>query len=453
MFKNKHIQRFIALLTHDHISSLVSNLVFSTSAFLSFILLSRNIPPEVFGSWILFLSLSSFIDMIVMGLTRNAVIFYGCGEDEHLRHQYNAASFMAMVVILLIVSIVFIPLSLFGKGFIPEVWRTIFLLYPLLGLTSLWRMSSLSFLQAKAQYHKTIGIRLINTLLFLALCALLLILGKVTFINLIAIYILASMVSSLYGMWQGWDSMKYVKEVSRTHIRQVLNYGKYTLFTNLGSSLLKSADVFIIGLSPVLGVVGVAVYSIPFKLVEIIEIPLRSLAMSSFNRISVLSKDKDYAAVGRLFVRYNLILSLLFLPMMGCFLLFPGFILTILGGEQYHSYMHEMTIIVYIIVVYGYMMIPDRLIGVTLEGIGRPRGNTIKTFLMTVFNVVGNLVAIFWFQSLIGVALASLGFTMLGIVLGFLFIRDSGLSINGETILVEVSELRRNGRRLLQKVF
>lgn len=416
-----------AFLTNIHISSLVSNIVISASGFLSFILLSRNIPPTVFGSWILFLSLASFVDMIIMGLTQNAVIYYGCGEDDRNRHIVNASSLIAMFYIVCGITLLFWGIALFGQPYISSAWCTIFWAYPILGFCSLWRMSSLAYLQAKALYHHTITIRLISTLLFLALCGVLLITNYVSFINLIIIYIFSNAVSSFYGILRGWDSMKYVRHTNHTEIKKVINYGKYTLGTQLGASLLKSADVFVIGLSPIFGVIGVAIYSIPFKVVEFLEIPLRSLAMSSFNQISVLSKQKDYTQIARLFVRYNIVLFLISIPMLAFLALFPEFVLNILGGSQYHEYMDTMTTILYVIVAYGLLMIPDRMIGVTLEGIGKPAGNTVKTISMTLFNVIGNLVAVFIFHSLTGVAYVSLGFTLLGIIIGQYLISRSAV--------------------------
>lgn len=443
--------RLSELLTNIHFSSFVSNLVFSVGAFFSFIVLSRNIPPRIFGSWVLFLSFASFMDMIIMGLTRNAVIFYGCGSDEQNRHVVNASSVVAMGVILLIMTLLFLPFIIWGGGFIQPIWREILFFYPLVGLSGIWRTSSLSFLQAKAQYHKTIVIRLINTLLFLLACIILVYTNRVCFHSLVFTYLGASFASSLYGVYRGWDSSKYIKLVTRKKVWQVLNYGKYTLFTNLGSSLLKSADIFIIGLSPVLGVVGVAVYSIPFKLVEVIEIPLRSLAMSSFNRISVLNKEKDFAGIGHLFVRYNLALFILFVPMMLFLALFPGFILFVLGGDHYTSYTTTMIMIIYMIVVYGFLMIPDRLIGVTLEGIGFPKGNTIKTLSMMFLNVAGNLIAVFYFQSLVGVAIASIAFTLLGVIVGTRFIRRSPLKLEAGIFREEWKWLMNQATLLVRK--
>lgn len=446
---NKYTTRLAGLLANVHFSSFISNLVFSVGAFFSFIVLSRNIPPHVFGSWVLFLSFASFMDMIIMGLTRNAVIYYGCGSDETNRHIVNASSLVAMLIILAIMTLLFLPFAVWGGEFIPPVWRGILFFYPLVGLSGIWRTSSLSFLQAKAMYHKTIVIRLINTLLFLLACIILVYTHKVSFLTLVLTYLGASLASSLYGIYRGWDSMKYIRRVTREQVWQVLNYGKYTLFTNLGSSLLKSADIFIIGLSPVLGVVGVAVYSIPFKLVEVIEIPLRSLAMSSFNRISILHKEKDFRGIGHLFVRYNLVLFILFIPMMLFLVLFPHFILSVLGGDRYTSYMPTMVTIIYIIVVYGFLMIPDRLIGVTLEGIGFPKGNTIKTLLMMFLNVIGNLIAVFYFQSLVGVAVASIAFTLLGVIVGSRFISRSPVVLGSGLVRTEWKRLT---SRLIHKV-
>ena len=68
--------------------------------------------------------------------------------------------------------------------------------------------------------------------------------------------------------------------------KELIDFGKYSMGTLIGSSLLKSADTFIIGLSPVLGSAGIAMYAIPLKLTDLLGIPLRSFAMTAYPRMS-----------------------------------------------------------------------------------------------------------------------------------------------------------------------
>ena len=51
-----------------------------------------------------------------------------------------------------------------------------------------------------------------------------------------------------------------------------MKFGKYSTASLIGSNLLRSSDTFILSLSPIFGATGIAIYSIPMKFVELIEI-------------------------------------------------------------------------------------------------------------------------------------------------------------------------------------
>jgi hypothetical protein len=83
--------------------------------------------------------------------------------------------------------------------------------------------------------------------------------------------------------------------------------------------------------------------------------------------------------------------------------------------------------------------------GVVLDSINRPRQNAVKVFFMVATNLVGDLIAVFHFQSLICMAIGSVLFTIIGIVLGMYF-------LNRE-IPIEYRRLWSEGIRFYEKLF
>jgi hypothetical protein len=66
--------------------------------------------------------------------------------------------------------------------------------------------------------------------------------------------------------------------------------------------------------------------------------------------------------------------------------------------------------------------------GIGLDSVNRPDRNFLKVLYMTITNVIRDLVAVFVFKSLAGVAIGSVIFTMLGVWLGTLFLdKEIGL--------------------------
>ena len=67
--------------------------------------------------------------------------------------------------------------------------------------------------------------------------------------------------------------------------------------------------------------------------------------------------------------------------------------------------------------------------GVGLDSINKPDKNLIKVAFMVITNVIGDLIAVFVFKSLLAVAIASVLFTLIGVWIGFYFL-DRELHIN-----------------------
>jgi O-antigen/teichoic acid export membrane protein len=205
------------------------------------------------------------------------------------------------------------------------------------------------------------------------------------------VYILTNLLSSLVASIFNWDGILYLFKAKSATNRIILNFGKYTSGTLIGSNLLKSADTFIIGLSPFLGTTGVALYSIPMKLTEIIEIPIRSFAMTAFPGMSKASIEGNKALVKHIFYRNTGGMFLLMVPLMLFSFIFAKEFVTILGGSEYT----QTAGIFQIFCLYGLLLPIDRFIGVALDSINRPKQNFIKVIYMTLSNIIGDTIVVF----------------------------------------------------------
>ena len=105
--------------------------------------------------------------------------------------------------------------------------------------------------------------------------------------------------------------------------------------------------------------------------------------------------------------------------------IFAEFFVLVISGSQYlvtdPLTGFNVVDIVRVFSIYGLLLPIDRMTGIALDSINKPKINAIKVFVMVVANVIGDLVAIFVFKSLIFVAIASILFTILGIWMGMYF--------------------------------
>jgi O-antigen/teichoic acid export membrane protein len=212
----------------------------------------------------------------------------------------------------------------------------------------------------------------------------------------------------------GWDHLKLAKYYDLNVIKKILQYGKFSLGTLVGTSLLKSADTFILGLSPVLGTTAVALYSVPLKMTEILEVPLRSFVATYFPRMSKAHREGNTNELRRLFYSYSGVITLLFIPFLLLCFFMANQVILVLGGKAYLSSLP----IFYVFCVYGLFLPIDRFTGVALDSVNKPNLNFYKVLAMALVNIIGDAISVFYFKSILGVALVTIAMTIVGVFIG-----------------------------------
>jgi O-antigen/teichoic acid export membrane protein len=227
------------------------------------------------------------------------------------------------------------------------------------------------------------------------------------------------------------------KPVHRSYLHFFFSYGKFTFGSMIMGSLLRNADIFMIG--GFLGQAAVAVYGAAQKMVEIFEVALRGIAMHSLPEFCRLAGDPKMLI--KKYMRLSALIFLAFLPLAFCMFVFSGQVIRLFSGSADYN---AASLILKVFMVYVLFLIVDRMTGVTLEAMGLARYNLIKTFLLVIVNVAGNAVALYFFNSLAGVAFVSILAAITGIILGWYFLLlNSGLMFNKENIRAGLNLIRR----------
>jgi O-antigen/teichoic acid export membrane protein len=171
-----------------------------------------------------------------------------------------------------------------------------------------------------------------------------------------------------------------------------------------------------------------AVYMIPIKLIEVLEIPLRSFLSVALPRMSKESRLGNNNEVKNIFYRYSGVLTLLFIPLLAALFLFANELVAFLGGAEYANLSTPVNVF-RIFLVYGLFLTIDRFSGVTLDCINKPRSNLLKVIYMALANIIGDILAILLFNSLEAVAIVTILNSMVGVIVGYYFLNKE-LSIN-----------------------
>lgn len=407
-----------------NVLSFAGNFLFAAFGFVSFLILTRSMGKAEFGEYVLFITAGAFVDLFRIGLTRSAVVRFLSGSDINERLKLLGSNSLIGLIQVLIVSILLYLILLVAHNPISKSgFESFFIWYPLLALANLFWNDALTVLQADQAFGRSLVLRMSNVISF----TLFLIANYFWWHFNVTIIILANigtnLLSSIIAIALNWEGVRYLKFANKKDISTILHFGKYSVGTMIGSSLLKSADTFLIGLAPFLGSVGVAKYVIPLKLTELIEIPLRSFMATAFPKLSKASMEKNYEYWKSVFYTYSGAITLMFIPFVIFLFIFAEQFVLILGGEQYADSIAELSAVFRLFAVYGLILPLDRSTGIALDSINKPQNNLLKVVLMASLNVIGDLLAIYWLHSIFWVAFSTILNTLLGVYLGFYFLQ------------------------------
>lgn len=413
------------LLVEANFLSLVANLTIAVFGFAVFALLARSYSVSIFGQWVLYVSSATFLEMFRFGITNTAIIRYlsGVTQEERLRYigsngLIGLVATIAIALLLWVLNILF-PVAIRNSGY-----ELFFTWYPVMAFINLPYNTALVIMQADQKFGKLLLIKAINSIGFFIIVLLNYLFFHLGIIQLVWAQLAVNLITSVICMMNRWDGLRHIRKASATTNRTLLDFGKYTTFTLIGTNLLRSADTLIISLSP-MGTAAVALYSVPLKLTELQQIPLRSFVATAFPKMSKASVQGRVHEVKKIFYQYAGALSYLFIFVSLITFVFADIFVLVLGGRQYLAVDPVLGVstvtLVRILSIYGLLLPIDRMTGVGLDSINRPSRNFVKVMYMVLANVIGDLLAVFVFHSLELVAVGSILFTVLGVWIGYHF--------------------------------
>jgi len=418
--KVKHILR------EKNVSSLFTNIFVAALGLLSFILLTRQLSKEVFGEWVLYVTLATFVDLLRFGLTQTSSVRLLSGAKKSDHKRLLGSSYKINIYLFVVVATICWSLH-YAVGFfqlnINQGYALFLFWYPILSILNLGWNNSMALFQAEQNFQRMMYVRLSNVGLFVIFLVLNGLYFHFGIIEILVAHLGVNLVSTLWCMFKKWDGSFYLKYADKKTVNELVSFGKFSMGTLIGSSLLRSSDTFLIGLSPVLGSSGIAMYAIPLKLTDLLGIPLRSFTMTAYPKMSKKSIEGDLSGVRKTFYAYSGAITILFIPVAVVCFIFAEELVLILGGQEYVGVLDELTLIFRIFTLYTILLPIDRFTGVLLDSINKPQLNLNKVIIMTIANIVVDIIAVFVFESLVFVAVGTVLFTIIGIYLGLYYLK------------------------------
>ena len=412
---------------NDNVLSLLGNLTVTVFGIASFMLLTRSLSLNLFGQWSLYVSASTLLEMLRSGLTRVALIRFLSGANADEKQMVLGSNWVISIALTFVLSTALLAIRfLFRETIDHSSFALFFQWYPLIAFANLALQNSLSQLQAEQKFSRILCLRALDSGLFVMVLSVNLVVICAVISFIIMAYLLIALIASAAGMIMTRDGLAAIRRANVKTVKELLHFGKYTLGTLIGTNLLKSTDAFLIGMSPVLGAAGVAMYSVPLKMIEMLEIPLRSMVATAYPRIAAAARGGQRDKIKSTFYDYTGFTMILFVPILLAGTVAAPWFIILLAGPDYLS----AVFLFRIFCVYGLFLPFDRFAGVVLDAINRPNLNFFKVLFMAAINLLGDVIAVFYFASLELVATATILMTVCGVLWGYYYLhREFGLSV------------------------
>ena len=417
-----NLKGIVSKLKNKHFLSLVGNGSMSVLAMVTVGILLRFMPKDDVGYWFFFQSVFVLLDTFRTGFLQVAMIkFYTGAEKIKADAVLGSVWFLSLIItsVLIVINIS----SIFFLPYIQDVgmvsvikWFGITFLFTLPSAIASW------ILQSDQKFDKLLLLRIINQGAFILMVLLVIIFENLNLNLILIINALSSALVSFYCIAQGWTRLRTFGKRTKEATLELFHFGKYSVGTTISTNLLRSSDTFIIMF--VLGAAGpaaVAMYTIPMRLMEIIEIPLRAFLSTGMPSMSEAFNKGNRNEVVAIMQKYAGTLTIALFPVSMAAILLADVAITLLGGSQYSG---SNAVSVYRIFMCFAMFFPiDRFLGVTLDIIHQPRINFYKVLVMLVTNVTFDFIGIHLFGNINGVAIATLFTFLSGVFFGYFYLK------------------------------
>ncbi|RKR85698.1 O-antigen/teichoic acid export membrane protein [Mucilaginibacter gracilis] len=405
----------LSALNNKHVLALIGNVVISAFSVITMSVLLRTMTKADVGVWFFFLSINGLCDALRNGfLSTGTIKFYAGTPKERAEIVLGSVWFLALGVSLTLMALDACAMPFMSLIKNPEV----LLVIKWFGVTVL---SSVTFnitfwiLVADEDYLTILWLRLVNNVSMIVIILILAYLKKATLENLLIVNFATNILTSVACIVFGYSHVETIFKRTRECMVQLAQFGKYSLATNLSSNLLGSVNTFII--IPVLGPTALAVYAVPNKLMEIVEILLRTFVGTGMSAMATAYNTDNMHHLTFVTKKYAGMLTLLFIPLVIGAFFFADFAIWLLSGDQYKG--TEAANIFRIFMCMAILYPVDRFNGVTLDIIHKPQINFYKVIIMVVVNVLATSIGLYLFRNIYGAAFAAPFATIAGLLFGY----------------------------------
>jgi O-antigen/teichoic acid export membrane protein len=419
-------------LKNKHILALLGNFVISGFSFLTIGLMARTMEKSDLGTWFFFLAIYGFADAVRNGLLTTATVkFYAGTSPERSAEVLGSVWFLALSLsgLLALANLLAVPFT----GYIENHEYVVLIQW--FGLTVLSSVPfNLAFwiMIADNDYTTILKLRLINSGSMILVIIILALIHRATLENILLVNFLTNVLTSVVCLFFGYARFNTLFKRTQKCTAELFAFGKFSLASNVSSYLLGAANTLII--NGMLGTAALAVFTIPNKLMEIVEIPLRSFVGTGMSAMATAYNNNNMYHLTFVSKKYAGMLTLVFIPVAVITFFTADFGIWILAGNKYVG--TEAANLLRIMMCIAVLYPIDRFNGVTLDIIHQPKVNLYKVIAMGTVNIAVAFGATMILKDVYGIVIAVFCSTIAGLTVGYYHLRKHlNYSLRGIIVL------------------
>lgn len=423
---------------NKHFLALAGNVIIALFSIITMSVLYRALNKSDIGSWFFFLGIYGFTDAIRNGFLSTAIIKFYAGTDESTSKKVLGSGwFLAAVLTGIILALNMIAWYFSNQFSNPQMTLVIHWV----GLTFISSMPYVFtcwILIADEAYIDILFIRLINSVLMISTIVCMTLIKTISLENLLIINFVTNVITSFYCIIRKKTYISTLFLGKKENMIEMIHFGKYSLATNLTSNLLSTSSTFMITFF--LGPAALAIYNLPQRLMEVVELPLRSFVGTGMSSMAIhLNNDKKEEAAF-IFKKFAGMLTFAFIPIILGGILFADLAIQILGGSKYMG--TEAATIFRIFIAFSIFYPIDRFNGITLDLIHQPKLNFQKVILMVIITIICGCLGLYFMKNLYGMAFAFPCALFAGLIFGYYSLKKHLPYKNAEIIAIGWKESR-----------
>lgn len=351
--------------------------------FIGFMILVRLMTPSEFGVWVLFVSIIAIIEMSRNGFLQNGMIKFLVNQNEIEERKIQSASLLlngALTLLIIFLVWVTAPLleNLLNAPKLGSLLRVYTFVLPLLILHT----HNLVLLQAKFDFKGYFFAGIAKSLPFFLVVLFYFFSNRsIELVELAWAQNLTFAFAVVVSCFQVKKTLRFQWAWHRDSISQVFHFGKFVFGTNLVSMVTGSMDKFLLGV--LLSPVQVALANSAGRVLNMIEIPINSIASIAYPKASAASDNDQLDEVVTIYEKTVGMMLSLTLPFFLVCLFMAEYIILIIAGTEYL----EAAPFLRIVSIMGILSPFDRQSGVMLDAIGKPSLNMIMVMSTFVYSL------------------------------------------------------------------